>query len=126
MAQHAAANLLQDHAFVDEYLIMNKKRLSDSYDYLLEKYNSIGVELIPARGGLFAFANFRKYLKEESFQGEMALYEYLSTYRGGVVMTPGKACHCQVPGYFRVCFAWVTLDVLTVAVDRVISALQHW
>lgn len=65
----------------------------------------------------------RRWLREASWEGERALWqEVCDTCR--IVLTPGKDCHAAEPGFFRLCYAWMPLESLPLAVAR-IAALQR-
>lgn len=117
LMQHVAGCLLQDTPFIEAYLRENRTRLFRSYTFLRSNLLALDIPVIDASGGLFLFANFRKYLSVDSFEGEISLQEELAT-SCGIVLTPGKSCHCQVPGYFRICYAWVPLSSLEEAIRR--------
>ncbi|CAM9863055.1 unnamed protein product [Phaeothamnion confervicola] len=63
------------------------------------------------RGSSSGSGNF-----EASFSGAMAL-------GGGVVLTPGESQRASEPGFFRVCYAYVPLPTLELAMARLRAAL---
>jgi 1-aminocyclopropane-1-carboxylate synthase len=41
-------------------------------------------------------------------------------------ISPGSSCHCSEPGWFRVCFANMSLDTLDVALARMSRFMDRW
>lgn len=70
LTQEIWASLLSDKAFIDYYLEENTRRLSLGYKMLKRDLEPLGIDIIKPGGGLYVFADFRKYLKEDSFEGE--------------------------------------------------------
>jgi aspartate/methionine/tyrosine aminotransferase len=89
---------------------------------------------VPAQAAIFAFCDFRPMIAAfaktnpaagpgaDDWSQEEAFAQFLFN-RTGIVLTPGQSCHCQVPGFFRVCYAWVALESLKEALRR-LAALQ--
>lgn len=118
LVQEMAAYVLQDRVFIDSYLYETKLRLKRSYDILRTHLEAMGIMVVtPAGAGIFCFADFRVLLTEQTFKGEEALFNEMAD--RGVILTPGKSCHCQIPGFFRVCFAWVSVKSLLEAIRRI-------
>ena len=118
LTQFCMESLIKDEAFLRSFLQTNSTRLFSSYSFLSTFLTEeLGVRLVrPVRGGIFIFADFRRFLREESFAAESELFERLA--EGGVVFTPGHSCHCPLPGFFRICYAFVPLETLRVACGR--------
>jgi 1-aminocyclopropane-1-carboxylate synthase len=119
--QQCVAHVLSDTSFIDSYIAMNRRVLRDSYLFLRQSLKQLNIPLVGrlagAVSGIFVFADFRRYLSEDSFEGEMSFFDEMV--KRGVVMTPGKACHSQVPGFFRICYAWVPREGLEEAIRRI-------
>lgn len=119
--QQCVAYILQDIVFLDSYILANRIALRTSYNVIVAELKAIQVPVIQSKtgvaSGIFVFANFRKYLKENSFDAERDLFEAFAS--AGVVMTPGFSCHAQTPGFFRICYAWVPLESLVEAIRRI-------
>jgi aspartate/methionine/tyrosine aminotransferase len=124
LMQECAATLLADYSFVDEFMILSRASLCKSYLFLCEALQRVDVPIVEGGAAIFVFANFRKYLRDDSFEGERGLHEELS--KRGVVLTPGYSCHAQVPGYFRICFAWIPYTSLEEAVRRISAFAQDF
>jgi aspartate/methionine/tyrosine aminotransferase len=119
LVQVQAATFLSDDSFLERYISENRKRLRASYEILKKGLEEVAdIQLVaPSGAGVFAFADCRLLLAEKSFVAERELTNWFIEH--GVVLTPGEACHCPVPGFFRICFAWVEPDALREAVKRI-------
>jgi aspartate/methionine/tyrosine aminotransferase len=102
---------------MDGFLKENRRLLCQSYNALCRGFEAIGLRVVPAMAGIFAFCDLRSLLTEQTFEAEHALFEALVT--RGVVFTPGHACHCPIPGFFRVVYGYVSLDALLEGIRRV-------
>ncbi|KAG1673671.1 hypothetical protein FOA52_010539 [Chlamydomonas sp. UWO 241] len=58
------------------------------------------------------------------WEDEEVLWRALA-YDHGVFLTPGFYCHAPEPGFFRMCFSWVQVEALPVAVARMRAALDR-
>ena len=130
MVQAVAAHVLNDTDFIARYITENSMRLQSSYNILKEGLATVGVPLIPANSGLFAFADFRSLLPllaaPSDLEGERALNGLMI--QRGIVFTPGEVCHSVEAGFFRICYAWISVDAIREILRRIqslISDLQH-
>jgi aspartate/methionine/tyrosine aminotransferase len=71
----------------------------------------------PASAGIFLWVDLRCLLPEQTWEGEKALWESLIE-ECALLITPGKACHAAVPGFFRFCYAAVPLPGVLEAAQR--------
>jgi aspartate/methionine/tyrosine aminotransferase len=118
IVQEMMSHILQDSLFIDAYFAQNRLKLKYSYDILRSNLEPLGIKIItPAGASIFVFVDFRILLKEHTFEGERILFDLLCAY--GVVITPGESCHCQIPGFFRICFAYVNVTSLLEALRRI-------
>jgi 1-aminocyclopropane-1-carboxylate synthase len=116
-AQQLVAYMLSDRAFVDSYLEENKRLLQCSYQTLAAGLASCKLDVVPASCGIFALADLRPLLLPHYPEAETELEMRLV--RSGVVLTPGRVCHCQRPGFFRVCYASVSIEALREGIARI-------
>lgn len=115
--------LLQDDTFVERYIKENKQNLTHSYKIVVSALNKIGVAYIPSRGSLFVWADFSKYLKEDSDQGQEQLW--IDIYKNtGVLLTPGTGFQHQKKGLFRIVHTAVPISHLEVAMRRMTDYLD--
>lgn len=126
LTQYTFQCILHDRTFLHNYFAINSERLHQSYCYLkhfLEQ--ELDVRVLPAaQGAIFAFCDFRKYVDPQNmtYLGEYELFEKIIK-KAKIVLTPGESCHCPIPGFFRVCYAFVTFEALIVGLARLKEAL---
>lgn len=115
---YVMTKVLEDTAFVQKFISKNHKRLRSSYQKLSEKLTKAQIDFVPANAGMFVWIDMRKYLREKTFEAERVLWTGLAQ-DAKVLFTPGQDCHALEPGYFRICFAWMPEQALSLAIDRV-------
>jgi len=124
ITQWMVAEMLKDTAFIEEYIQENKRRLNKSYKLVIEALRKIDVPYIPSRGSLFVWADFSKYLKEDSEAGQEQLW--LDVYKNtGILLTPGIGFQHQKKGMFRIVFTAVSFSDLEVAVEKIVKYLKN-
>ena len=122
LTQWVMGELFKKTDFIEHYLEENQKRLTQSYELVVAALSKIEVPYIPASGSLFVWADFSKYLKEESEQEEEKLW--INIYRNtGVLLTPGSGFRHQKKGLFRIVHTAVPTAHLKVAMDRMTAYL---
>jgi aspartate/methionine/tyrosine aminotransferase len=124
LLQVAVTRMLSDETWVADFLDCNRKALKSCYDELCKTLPTVQVPVTPACGGVFVWADFRQHLAAQTFEEERRLYRCLAT--AGVLLTPGEACHCAQPGFFRVCYAWVPQDFFDQALKRIIRGISKY
>jgi aspartate/methionine/tyrosine aminotransferase len=67
--------------------------------------------------GLFVYIDFSSLLPARTFVYEEQLQDLLLQH-ARLVLTPGESQRDPRPGMFRICYAWVTPDVLAIAMER--------
>lgn len=122
LTQLALQAVIEDEAFVDEFVAINASRLLNSYGILKAGLSALNVHVLPAHGAIFAFADFSTHLPQQTFEAELALFHHMRKH--GVLLTPGDSCHCPRPGFFRVCYAFVTVLALEEAFKRLKVAFE--
>ncbi|MGK0364551.1 MAG: aspartate/methionine/tyrosine aminotransferase [Saprospiraceae bacterium] len=123
ITQWMVAEMLKDTDFIESYILENKVRLNQSYKLVIEALRKIDVPYIPSRGSLFVWADFSKYLKEDSEVGQEQLW--LDIYNNtGVLLTPGIGFQHEKKGMFRIVFTAVSFSDLEVAVERIVGYLK--
>lgn len=121
--QWMVGELLKDSDFVEDYIEANQKLITQSYKLVVEALRKIEVPYVPSRGSLFVWADFSKFLKEDSEKGEQELWTdvYKKT---GVLLTPGIGFQHQKKGLFRIVHTAVAMEYLEVAMERMVSYLS--
>ena len=115
--QAVVAELLDDADFVDSFLESSRQLLQSSYVIVTGALEEMKIPYIKAQAGIFVYCDFSSLLPEQSFEGEARLASLLEKC-ARVVMTPGHSQRDEKPGMFRICYAWVDIEVLRVALDR--------
>ena len=102
--------------FVGDFIASNKKLLSEAASDLSHALEEAEIDYVKPAAGLFFMIDLRPMLplvedqkekeKVNGFERERALWRFLSN-ELKVLLTPGEFCHCESPGFFRLCFAWM-------------------
>jgi len=123
LAQWVIGELMKDHAFLERYIATNKARLTGSYKAVVRALRELEVPYVPSRGSLFVWADFSKYLKEDSEKGQEDLWMdiYHST---GILLTPGAGFQHKKYGVFRIVYTTLPLSHLEVALERLKTFFQ--
>ncbi|KAG2291185.1 hypothetical protein Bca52824_037854 [Brassica carinata] len=90
--QYLLSALLSDKNFTKNYLKENQIRLKNRHDKLVSGLEAVGIECLKSNAGLFCWVKIN--------------------------ISPGSSCHCNEPGWFRVCFANMSEETLKVALIR--------
>jgi len=115
--QLIAAEIMSDDDFIDAFLEDGRSQLMMSYKLCTSKLEEMVVPYVEAQAGLFVYVDFSSLLPEPTFKGEELLANLFQEV-ARVVMTPGQSQRDCKPGMFRLCYAWVTFDVLVLAMER--------
>ncbi|KAK1292621.1 1-aminocyclopropane-1-carboxylate synthase 3 [Acorus calamus] len=122
--QYLLSAILGDKSFTRAYIAENQKRLKERHDGLVLGLKKWGIECLKSNAGLFCWVDMRHMLVgSEGFEGERKLWEKL-LYESGLNVSPCSSCHCVEPGWFRVCFANVSVKTLDLAVRRIGSLVE--
>ena len=117
------SELLDDGAWVADFLRTYRGRLAASYAAATRRLVAAGIRYAPAQAGLSVWVDLRPWLRSRSFGAEQALWRCLME-RGRVSMTPGRVFHSPEPGWFRLCHALDPAHVRT-GIDRVRAVLSQ-
>jgi aspartate/methionine/tyrosine aminotransferase len=93
---------LADDAWLDAFRDGHLRRLADSYASTTQALAAAGIPYAPAEAGFSVWTDLRRWLTEDSFAAEAALWQALFT-DGRVSMMPGEVFHSPQPGWFRLC-----------------------
>ncbi|CAB9517417.1 Probable inactive 1-aminocyclopropane-1-carboxylate synthase-like protein 2 [Seminavis robusta] len=115
--QYVVSELLTDDAFIDQFLEESQERLRRSYEICVLKLEEMVVPFVPAEAGLFVYVDFSSLLPQKTFEWERKLSELMFTH-ARIVLTPGETMKERTPGNFRICYAWVSCEVLEIAMER--------
>jgi len=115
--QYLVSELLTDDQFVDSFLDESRNRLLYSYQICTAKLEEMVLPYVPAEAGMFVYVDFSSLLPEKTFEWEERLSDLMFEY-ARIVLTPGESQRDSRPGWFRICYAWVTVEVLQIAMER--------
>ncbi len=114
------SDVLSDDAFVTSYLAENSTRLARSCALLMRELDLVGVPYLRPSAGMFLWVNLTSLLPRyavDPWAAEELLYSALCK-EAKVVLTPGSAQHAREAGWFRICFAFVPLETLQIAIKK--------
>ncbi|CAM9416345.1 unnamed protein product [Ectocarpus fasciculatus] len=115
--------LFREPSFLDDYFTQHQEGLRLAYMSLVNQLGRKGIMHQQAEAGLFVMLDLREYLEDFSKEAENRLWRQMLE-RTKVNLTPGEAFHCVEPGWFRLCFAYQQVDVVSRAVDRIADFLE--
>lgn len=115
--QMVVSELLTDDEFVNLYLDASRERLKESYIICVEKLEEMVLPFIPAEAGMFVYVDFSSLLPEKTMEWEAKLSQLLVDY-ARLILTPGESQRERMPGMFRICYAWVSPEVLKIGMER--------
>eukprot|EP01025_Chloroclados_australasicus_P037967 TRINITY_DN38845_c1_g1_i1.p1 TRINITY_DN38845_c1_g1~~TRINITY_DN38845_c1_g1_i1.p1 ORF type:complete len:448 (-),score=52.71 TRINITY_DN38845_c1_g1_i1:176-1468(-) len=115
--EYQMSKVLEDESFVEKFLKENKAALKRVYDRVTGYLKDLKIPYVKASGGMFVWADLRHLLPQNTWEGEDEIFTRLHT-QLRVVFSPGKFCHAKEPGFFRICFAYVSEEALPVLFER--------
>jgi len=126
--QMMLAEIFFDDNFIYPYLHEARTKIRCSYELCTKKLDDMVIPYVPAKAGIFVYADFSSLLPEQTPEGE-ARFAKLVLDSGRLIMTPGQAQHDRKPGMFRICYCFVTPDVLQIAMerlDKIVGKIRRW
>jgi len=101
--QFALTGIFEDNEFIDWYIAENRRRLYETYRALEEALRLVEVPLYPAKGAIFAWADFSAYLRKDQSETELWM-ELFDDAKVG--LTAGESCYGEKSGMFRIVYGW--------------------
>ncbi|XP_039600087.1 1-aminocyclopropane-1-carboxylate synthase-like protein 1 isoform X1 [Polypterus senegalus] len=121
--QYQVAQLLRDRDWIDQvYLKAHRNRLREAHLYVVNELTNLQVPFLHRPAGFFVWVDFRKFLKEETFEEEINLWRHFLHEK--ILICCGKAFDCCEPGWFRIVFS-DKLPRLQLGLQRLQKALQQ-
>jgi len=115
--QYLLSAMLGDKKFTRNYIVENQKRLKRRQRMMVSGLQKAGISCLESNAGLFCWVDMRHLLHSNTFEAEIELWKKI-VYQVGLNISPGSSCHCTEPGWFRVCFANMSEETLTLAMKR--------
>ncbi|XP_057417140.1 1-aminocyclopropane-1-carboxylate synthase 7-like [Lotus japonicus] len=123
--QHLLATMLSDEKFTESYIKINRERLRKRYQMMIEGLRNVGIECLEGNAGLFCWMNLNPLLgKKPTREGELEIWNAV-VHEVKLNISPGSSCHCDEPGWFRVCFANMSEKTLEVALERIRNFMKR-
>lgn len=117
--QMITSELLSDVTFVDSFLQKSRDLLQLSYITCTQNLDEMGITYVRADAGLFVYCDFSSALPEiTTFEKEKEFSDLLNKV-AKVVLAPGECQRDKKPGKFRLCYSWVNIEVLQIALERI-------
>ena len=115
--QDKVAVVLRDQEFTETFVADNVAYLRRLYGVLTAGLRRLSIPFVEAQSGIFVWVDLSSWMEEQTFAGEEKLWRRLCD-DAKILWTPGEACHSPRPGFFRLCFAWVEVEVIEVMISR--------
>lgn len=122
--QFLLESLLEDEAWLSNYLEVMPQRLEASYQRARDGFARIGLNGLEAEAGFFFLVDARHLLPEPTPEAERTWWQRVLR-QTNVNLTPGSACRIGEPGFFRVCHAAQHPAALREALNRLEEFLKH-
>ncbi|NXC71989.1 1A1L1 protein, partial [Anhinga anhinga] len=122
--QHVLSQFLRDRDWLDNvFFPTNKKRLKEAQNVLVDGLADVGIPVLKSLGGLYVWADFRKFLRSQTFEAELELWQKLLDKK--LLISPGKAFECYEPGWFRLVFS-DSVDKIYLCIQRLEQTLHSF
>ncbi|KAL3521462.1 hypothetical protein ACH5RR_019611 [Cinchona calisaya] len=121
--QRILVSLLSDSRFMQEYLQTNKQRIRRMHELFVHGLERLGIESTKSSAGFYCWVNMSKLISPYNEKGELELWEKLLDI-ARINVTPGSACHCIEPGWFRCCFTTIDYKDVAIVIDRIQKIIE--
>lgn len=69
--------MLNDESFMKDHIALLQKRVYEMRQLVEKEFTRMRIPFYSGNAGFFSWLNLRDYLKEDSFEGEIELYNFI-------------------------------------------------
>jgi aspartate/methionine/tyrosine aminotransferase len=120
-------DVIEDYEFMDEFLNFSRKALAANLETCTKTLDELHLPYVDTNAGIFVYVDFSSLLPINPTPDDEHRLAAIFETCARIVMTPGHAQRDRRPGHFRICYAWVSIQVLSIAMRRiklVVSAIR--
>lgn len=115
--QRLVTSMLLDKRYIQEYLEAIQQKTREIHEEFESGLYSLGIKCAKSSAGMYCWADMSGLIRPYSEKGELDLWDkFLSVAK--INITPGSACHCIEPGWFRICFTTLALEDIPLIIER--------
>lgn len=70
-----------------EHIALLQKRVYEMRQFVEKEFRRMNVPFCSGEAGFFSWLNLREYLEEDSYEGELELYQYIYEH-GNIIIAP--------------------------------------
>ena len=122
--QYLLREVLADEAWVEDHLAATRADLADIYGQVCTRLDAAEIPYVEAQAAFFMLLDLRGWLESPTWEAEGALWQRLLDEQS-VNLTPGEACRISEPGFFRLCYAAESTELVLEGVRRVTELLTQ-